>query len=106
MKQMLPDRRDCRINWAADFTTMQLPIHVDFIAPEVLIQFLARLPHDDDRFPKADMTDVVHICNRFAVKLYVAYGDKEVCFRVNAYRPDLPGYSRAAVELEFTGIPE
>ena len=101
MKQMEPDRRDRRISWRADFVRMELPIHVDFICPATLVQFLARLHLQDERFQKAGIIDVIHICSRFTVKLYVAHGDGEVCYRLRAYRPFTPRHS-AEVELEFT----
>lgn len=102
MKQMLSDRRDCRITWGVDFASMDLLVHVDFISPALLIQFLARLSHDDERFHKTGIIDVVQICHRFTVKVYVSHGEKEVCYRLKAYRPDMPGYSRADIEIELT----
>lgn len=102
MKRMMSDRRDCVIKWQADFSTMVLSLHVDFLAPALLVDFLARLPHSDDRFQRTGITDVIQICDRFTVVVRVMHGKKESCYRLRLYRPEMTNDPRAQLEAEFT----
>ena len=104
VKDMSGERRDCCIKWQVDSGKMQLDLHVDFIPPTALLRFVERLGQTDERFLKTNLTSVADICNRFTVKVWVSHGDKQVCYRLKAYRPEMSNGSHPTLEAELTPI--
>lgn len=88
LKQMIPDARDCMLEWRVDFAQMTITVHANIISPQLLRIFLASLPSKDERFQRAETTTVTHICRQFKVKLCVYHDAMEAAYLVSAYQDD------------------
>ncbi len=100
VKQMIPDARDCMIDWTADFEKKEILLCTNIISPQLLQCFLENLLRKDERFRELGITDIVQICRTFAVRLCVMHGSREVWYTISAYRDDLlAGPARAEIEV-------
>lgn len=100
VKQMIPDARDCIIDWKADFERKEILLCTNIISPQLLQCFLENLLRKDERFRELGITDIVQIFRRFAVRLCVMHGSWEVWYTLSAYRDDLlAGPPRIGIEV-------
>lgn len=83
MKHTMADARDCRIDWDVDFEKMEMIMHVGFISPALLLDFLSSRHHHDDRFKKADIVGPVEICKSFNVCIELPTGTR---FKLRSYQ--------------------
>lgn len=105
VKHMMADARDCWVAWKADFSRMEITLHVDFISPALLTDFLMALSRYDERFVKTELTEVVQISNRFNIKVIVATAAGEFLYKLRAYRLIMPRDKSGRPEIELLPVP-
>lgn len=104
LKHMAGEGRDCRIEWKADFSKMQILIYAPFISPALLLDFLWKLPHIDERFEKTGINDVLQVTTRFKIRLCIDHGGQERCYAMKVYQFNTHQRS-PNLEIELTPIP-
>lgn len=86
LKHMMADGRDCWLAWTTDFSKRELLLHVDFLSPALLVDFLENLPRIDKRFGSVRNLDLVKMSKSFNIKVIVTNEGHEVPYKLNAYR--------------------
>ena len=103
LKHSMSDGRDCALEWGVDFSKMQIQLYAPFISPSLLLDFICRLPHLDERFTQTEITNPIQIAARFQIRLNVSHGDSSVWFSLNVFK--LQTHSEKLDRLEIELIP-
>ncbi len=101
LKHMMADGRDCWLSWKADFSHMEILLHVDFLSPALLVHFLESLPRKDERFAKAGIQDLVEMSKRFYIKVIETTECREVWYKLCAYHWSMPHKTSGRTEIDL-----
>lgn len=101
LKHTMADGRDCWLTWKSDFSKMELLLHVDFLSPALLVDFLEGLPRRDERFGAAFNLDLVKMSKSFNIRVIVTNEGRQVSYKLNAYRRGLPNETTGRTEIDL-----
>jgi hypothetical protein len=103
LKHSMSDGRDCALEWTVDFSKMMILLYAPFISPSLLLDFIYRLPHLDERFTQTEITNPIQIASRFQIRLNVTHGESCVWYALNVFK--LQTHSEKLDRLEIELIP-
>lgn len=103
-KHSLSEGRDCSIEWMADFAKMEIQLYAPFISTALLIDCLLHMAKSDERFQQTGITDLMHMSNRFNIKLSVEHDDGEAWYKLRVYKLYTGNEKLDRLEIELTGM--
>lgn len=101
LKHSMADGRDCWLTWKSDFSKRELLLHVDFLSPGLLVDFLEGLLRMDERFGAALILDLVKMSKSFSIRVIVNNEGRQVSYKLNAYRRGIPNETTGRTEIEL-----
>ncbi len=105
LKHSMADGNDCRLEWRADFARMQIQLYASIISPALLLDFLAKLPHLDERFQQTGIKGPMDIASRFRVYLHVTHCEGGVWYSLRVYKLHALDSKFDRPEIELAALP-